>query len=101
MQGIFHLLSLSGSYIFTTKPARGHRRRKEMLFSILMSDINGKVFGGSIANSLIAAGPLQVSYIFVVDTFMTSKSYLLPLISNVSKRTSMLLKGGTQIDFNQ
>lgn len=57
MQGCFEVLSLSGSYTFV---ADGDAHRKKGTLSVSLAEPNGRVFGGVLEGSLIAAGPIQV-----------------------------------------
>ncbi|KAF3455116.1 hypothetical protein FNV43_RR05564 [Rhamnella rubrinervis] len=56
MQGRFEILSLEGSFIFGEA---GGSHRSSML-SISLAKPDGRVFGGGVASSLIAAGPIQL-----------------------------------------
>ncbi|KAJ6985979.1 hypothetical protein NC653_023797 [Populus alba x Populus x berolinensis] len=55
--GPFEILSLSGS--FTSSETGGSNRKIGML-SISLAKPDGRVFGGGVAGSLIAAGPIQL-----------------------------------------
>ncbi|KAL9370533.1 hypothetical protein Peur_035673 [Populus x canadensis] len=54
--GPFEILSLSGSFTFSET---GGSNRKNGMLSISLAKPNGRVFGGGVAGSLIAAGPIQ------------------------------------------
>ncbi|XP_057955639.1 AT-hook motif nuclear-localized protein 9-like [Malania oleifera] len=64
-EGRFEILSLSGSYAFGE--SAGARRKIGML-SVSLAKPDGRVFGGAVAGSLIAAGPIQL----VVGSFKQS-----------------------------
>ncbi|KAJ6386223.1 hypothetical protein OIU77_029234 [Salix suchowensis] len=55
--GPFEILSLSGSFTFSET---GGSNRKNGMLSISLAKPDGRVFGGGVAGSLIAAGPIQV-----------------------------------------
>ncbi|KAI5577718.1 hypothetical protein BDE02_09G133300 [Populus trichocarpa] len=55
--GPFEILSLSGSFTFIKT---GGSNRKNGMLSISLAKPNGRVFGGGVAGSLIAAGPIQL-----------------------------------------
>lgn len=55
---MFEILRLSGSFIRQT----AHTQIKKGHLTISLAEPNGRVFGGVVANSLIAAGPIQVLY---------------------------------------
>ncbi|XP_024464919.1 AT-hook motif nuclear-localized protein 1 [Populus trichocarpa] len=55
--GPFEILSLSGSFTFSKT---GGSNRKNGMLSISLAKPNGRVFGGGVAGSLIAAGPIQL-----------------------------------------
>lgn len=57
MQGRFEIISLTGSY--TAGGIAGGRRKTGML-SVSLANPDGRVFGGGVEGSLIAAGPIQV-----------------------------------------
>ncbi|KAJ1381577.1 PPC domain, partial [Sesbania bispinosa] len=54
--GIFEILSLSGSCTYT---GAGGALRKSGMLSVSLAKPDGRVFGGNIESSLIAAGPIQ------------------------------------------
>lgn len=56
MQGRFEILSLSGSFTFSEN---GSLKRTGRL-SVSLAGPDGRVIGGAIAGSLIAANPIQV-----------------------------------------
>lgn len=67
MQGRFEILSLDGSFIFGEV---GGNHRSGML-SISLAKPDGRVFGGGVASSLIAAGPIQVLFcLFLILYFL-------------------------------
>ncbi|KAG6761797.1 hypothetical protein POTOM_035033 [Populus tomentosa] len=55
--GPFEILSLSGSFTFSET---GGSNRKIGMLSISLAKPDGRVFGGGVAGSLIAAGPIQL-----------------------------------------
>ncbi|KAI9396812.1 hypothetical protein POPTR_004G189200v4 [Populus trichocarpa] len=55
--GRFEILSLSGSFTFGET---GGSNRKNGMLSVSLAKPDGRVFGGGVAGSLIAAGPIQV-----------------------------------------
>lgn len=57
MQGRFEILSLSGSFVFGEMSGTN---KKNGMLSISLAKPDGRVFGGGVAGSLIAAGPTQV-----------------------------------------
>jgi hypothetical protein len=57
MQGHFEILTLTGSYTFYET---GGVQGSNGSLSISMSKTDGEVFGGGVAGSLIANGPIQV-----------------------------------------
>ncbi|KAJ1378781.1 PPC domain [Sesbania bispinosa] len=61
-EGIFQILSLSGSCTYT---GAGGALRKSGMLSVSLAKPDGRVFGGGIESSLIAAGPIQL----VLGTF--------------------------------
>lgn len=61
MQGRFEILSLSGSFTFG---AISSAHRKNGMLSVSLAKPDGRVFGGGVAGSLIAAVPIQVSSAF-------------------------------------
>uniref|UniRef100_A0A6N2LFH5 AT-hook motif nuclear-localized protein n=1 Tax=Salix viminalis TaxID=40686 RepID=A0A6N2LFH5_SALVM len=54
--GPFEILSLSGSFTFSET---GGSNRKNGMLSVSLAKPDGRVFGGGVAGSLIAAGPIQ------------------------------------------
>ena len=54
MQGRFEILTLTGSSIVSGEL---WTRRKTGLLSVSLANSHGRVFGGSVAGPLIAAGP--------------------------------------------
>lgn len=74
-QGRFEILCLSGSY---TLMDNGGSRSRAGGLSISLSSPDGRVIGGGVAGSLIAANPVQVNYsglhlsLFYIDFEMTS-----------------------------
>lgn len=56
MQGRFEILKLNGSFIF----GEFSNNHKSGMLSISLAKPDGGVFGGGVAGSLIAAGPIQV-----------------------------------------
>lgn len=58
IQGRFEILSLSGSCTYTS--GNGGAHRKDGMLSVSLAKPDGRVFGGGIESSLIAAGPIQV-----------------------------------------
>ncbi|KAJ6346341.1 hypothetical protein OIU78_008888 [Salix suchowensis] len=55
--GPFEILSLSGSFTFSET---GGSNRKNGMLSVSLAKPDGRVFGGGVAGSLIAAGPIQL-----------------------------------------
>ncbi|KAJ7001672.1 AT-hook motif nuclear-localized protein 1-like [Populus alba x Populus x berolinensis] len=55
--GRFEILSLSGSF---TLGETGGSNRKNSMLSVSLAKPDGRVFGGGVAGSLIAAGPIQL-----------------------------------------
>ncbi|XLU47337.1 hypothetical protein S245_042151, partial [Arachis hypogaea] len=56
-EGRFEILSLSGSCTYTN--GTGNAYRKDGMLSVSLAKPDGRVFGGGIENSLIAAAPIQ------------------------------------------
>ncbi|XP_027348241.1 AT-hook motif nuclear-localized protein 7-like [Abrus precatorius] len=80
-EGLFEILSLSGSFTHTSGASGAHRTNGTL--SVLLAKPDGRVFGGCIESSLIAAGPIQL----VMATFKQNisnqiKKRLLPESSN-------------------
>ncbi|KAJ6671666.1 DUF296 DOMAIN PROTEIN [Salix viminalis] len=59
--GPFEILSLSGSFTFSET---GGSNRKNGMLSVSLAKPDGRVFGGGVAGSLIAAGPIQVGFTY-------------------------------------
>nr|XP_029150753.1 AT-hook motif nuclear-localized protein 11 isoform X2 [Arachis hypogaea] len=57
-EGRFEILSLSGSCTYTN--GNGNAYRKDGMLSVSLAKPDGRVFGGGIENSLIAAAPIQL-----------------------------------------
>lgn len=57
-QGLFEIITLSGSY--TYGGIGGGTHRKSLTMSISLAQPDGKLFGGSVGGSLIAAGRIQL-----------------------------------------
>ncbi|MED6155471.1 hypothetical protein PIB30_005675 [Stylosanthes scabra] len=57
-EGRFEILSLSGSCTYTNGTSNGYR--KDGMLSVSLAKPDGRVFGGGIESSLIAAGPIQI-----------------------------------------
>ncbi|XP_057452912.1 AT-hook motif nuclear-localized protein 9-like [Lotus japonicus] len=57
-EGRFEIVSLTGSYAFSTGAEGAHT--KSLLLSVSLAKRNGQLFGGNIESSLIAAGPIQL-----------------------------------------
>ncbi|OIW15800.1 hypothetical protein TanjilG_04335 [Lupinus angustifolius] len=57
LEGCFEIVSLSGSYIFG---ADGDSLCKKGMFTILLSEPDGRIFGGILESSMIAATPIQL-----------------------------------------
>ncbi|KAJ6765763.1 DUF296 DOMAIN PROTEIN [Salix purpurea] len=55
--GRFEILSLSGSFTFCETGGSNH---KNGILSVSLAKPDGRVFGGGVAGSLIAAGPIQL-----------------------------------------
>ncbi|GLT63818.1 hypothetical protein SLA2020_363520 [Shorea laevis] len=64
-EGRFEIISLRGSFVF--REIGGSHNRSGML-SVTLAKPDGRVFGGSVAGSIIAAGPIQL----VVASFKQS-----------------------------
>lgn len=62
LQGLFEILSLSGS--FMPNESGGTRSRAGGM-SVSLASPDGRVIGGGIAGLLIAASPVQVSILFI------------------------------------
>lgn len=56
-EGCFEVVSLSGSYTFV---ADGDAHHKKGTLSVSLAEPDGRVFGGVLEGSLIAAGPIQL-----------------------------------------
>lgn len=61
-QGRFEILTLSGSCTYTS--GAGGAQRKVAMLSVSLAKPDGRVFGGGVENSLIAATPIQVRNFF-------------------------------------
>ncbi|CAJ2654593.1 unnamed protein product [Trifolium pratense] len=59
-EGQFDILSLRGSCTFTTGAAAGGTQRKISMLSVSLSKSDGRIFGGVIENSMIAATPIPL-----------------------------------------
>ncbi|RYR70505.1 hypothetical protein Ahy_A03g016994 isoform B [Arachis hypogaea] len=57
-EGRFEILSLSGSCTYIN--GTGNAYRKDGMLSVSLAKPDGRVFGGGIENSLIAAAPIQI-----------------------------------------
>ncbi|XP_047309282.1 AT-hook motif nuclear-localized protein 9-like isoform X2 [Impatiens glandulifera] len=82
-QGRFDLLNMSGSHALSESGSR----TKISIFSVMLGNPDGRVFGGVLAGSLIAAGPVQV----VVASFKQAMKCRFPKnnISFGQERTSV------------
>ena len=60
LQGRFEILSLSGSYMPTEN---GFTRSRSGGMSISLAGPDGRVMGGGLAGLLVAAGPVQVTFV--------------------------------------
>lgn len=56
-EGRFEILSLSGSYAYSETAGPRH---KTCMLTVSLANPDGQVFGGALAGSLIAAGPVQL-----------------------------------------
>ncbi|XP_028776843.1 AT-hook motif nuclear-localized protein 7-like, partial [Neltuma alba] len=57
-EGLFEIITLSGSY--TYGGIGGDMHRKSLTMRISLAQPDGKIFGGGVGGSLIAAGPIQL-----------------------------------------
>lgn len=65
MQGRFEILALTGSY---TVSENGGMKSRSGGLSVSLAGPDGRVIGGGIAGSLIAASPIQVSPVMLLYT---------------------------------
>ncbi|KAK9280412.1 hypothetical protein L1049_014101 [Liquidambar formosana] len=56
-EGRFEIISLTGTCVSSETSGP---RRKKCMFCVTLANSDGKVFGGVVAGSLIAAGPIQI-----------------------------------------
>ncbi|KAF8403641.1 hypothetical protein HHK36_011745 [Tetracentron sinense] len=68
LHGPFHILSLSGTFLASSKPSSSSP------FAISLAGAQGQVFGGTVAGKIIAASTV----VLVVATFMNPNFYRLP-----------------------
>ncbi|GKV16652.1 hypothetical protein SLEP1_g27266 [Rubroshorea leprosula] len=64
-EGRFEIISLKGSFVFREI---GGSHNKSSMLSVSLAKPDGRVFGGSVAGSMVAAGPIQL----VVASFKQS-----------------------------
>lgn len=62
VQGRFEILSLSGSY--TSGGTGGGAHRKSLIMSVSLAKPDGRVFGGGVEGPLVAAGLIQVRFVY-------------------------------------
>lgn len=60
LQGVFEILSLSGSFVPTEN---GLTKSRSGRMSVSLAGPNGRVFGGALAGLLVAAGSVQVTFV--------------------------------------
>lgn len=74
LQGLFEILSLSGSFMPTEN---GVTRSRSGGMSVSLAGPDGRVMGGGLAGLLVAAGPVQVEPYEIVNliTFVRKQQY--------------------------
>ncbi|KAG9138853.1 hypothetical protein Leryth_007478 [Lithospermum erythrorhizon] len=89
-EGLFNILSLKGSYVFTDLGGRTGG------VSVCLSSSNGQIIGGSIGGPLIAAGPIEVIVgSFVIDTKKNTTTSAVKSDASASKMSSPV--GGASV----
>ncbi|KAK7262213.1 hypothetical protein RJT34_29776 [Clitoria ternatea] len=86
-EGRFEILSLSGSCTYTGGVGGAHR--KNGMLSVSLAKPDGRVFGGGIESSLIAAGPIQVRICFKYYIYLVMGTFK-QNISNQMKRRQLI-----------
>ncbi|EXB81623.1 hypothetical protein L484_014107 [Morus notabilis] len=84
LQGLFEILTLSGSHVLNS--TSGPQQRQNGTLSVSLAKPDGRVFGGGVVGSMIAAGPIQI----VVGSFKQDISSQLRRLSGESAVANVL-----------